>query len=301
MNDVLFFSKDHIVDFASRWFDTTSDYEKEDWDAEIKENHTAESEQDSRLPTEEAVPIITSDSIDFSHLRTSATGARINQIDAGMTSSIAVPSKYSLRSSTHHLGTFSRLLLTALEQLIKKHHLCLVGSSKVYATRLEMRAPSTRPSLIRKIYITPSTVFYEGPYEEEKCAVTRHYEEYQDRFLRVVFRDEGKYLSFFYEQCSIVCFICSSTIDYRVLHDYNDNMSKMYERIKDTLNKGVNICDRNYQFLAFSSSQLREHSCWMFAAPNSSTTVDTIRRWMGDFSNIHPVAKYAARVSSMRY
>lgn len=74
-------------------------------------------------------------------------------------------------------------------------------------------------------------------------------------------------------------------------------MSKMYERIKDILKLGVNICDRNYQFLAFSSSQLREHSCWMFAAPNRETTVEIIRGWMGDFRHVHPVAKYAARVS----
>lgn len=71
----------------------------------------------------------------------------------------------------------------------------------------------------------------------------------------------------------------------------------MYERIKDILKCGMNICDRNYQFLAFSSSQLREHSCWMFSAPNRETTVTTIHRWMGDFRNVHPVAKYAARVS----
>ncbi len=78
-------------------------------------------------------------------------------------------------------------------------------------------------------------------------------------------------------------------------------MSKMYERIKNILINGINVCDRNYQFLAFSSSQLREHSCWMFAAPDSITTVDSIREWMGDFRNIHPVAKYAARVSKMKY
>lgn len=82
-----------------------------------------------------------------------------------------------------------------------------------------------------------------------------------------------------------------------MLHDYNDNMSKMYERIKNILINGVNICDRHYQFLAFSSSQLREHSCWMFSSTRNGTTVDTIRNNMGDFRNVSPVAKYAARVS----
>lgn len=77
-------------------------------------------------------------------------------------------------------------------------------------------------------------------------------------------------------------------------------MSKMYERIKNILINGVNVCDRHYQFLAFSSSQLREHSCWMFASVNNGTTVDTIRQWMGDFRTVRPVAKLAARVSSVK-
>ena len=74
----------------------------------------------------------------------------------------------------------------------------------------------------------------------------------------------------------------------------------MYERIKNILIDGVNICERSYRFLAFSSSQLREHSCWMFAAPDHTTTVDTIRKGMGTFKDIHPVAKYAARVSKVK-
>jgi RNA-dependent RNA polymerase len=86
--------------------------------------------------------------------------------------------------------------------------------------------------------------------------------------------------------------------DYRQLHDYNNNMTQMYERIKKILINGVSVCDRKYEFLAFSSSQLREHSCWMFASMNDGNTADTIRKWMGDFRNVRPVAKYAARVST---
>ena len=71
----------------------------------------------------------------------------------------------------------------------------------------------------------------------------------------------------------------------------------MYERIKQMLIKGVTICDRKYEFLAFSSSQLREHSCWMFASLKSSVGAQSIRTEMGDFRNIRPLAKYAARVS----
>jgi RNA-dependent RNA polymerase len=75
-------------------------------------------------------------------------------------------------------------------------------------------------------------------------------------------------------------------------------MTKLYDRIKMILKSGAVLCDRQYSFLAFSSSQLREHSCWMFHShQNSDTTANSIRTWMGDFRNIRPVAKFAARVS----
>jgi RNA-dependent RNA polymerase len=73
-------------------------------------------------------------------------------------------------------------------------------------------------------------------------------------------------------------------------------MNKLYERIKEILSNGIGICDRYYDFLAFSSSQLREHCCWMFSSMNG-ISADSIRKSMGDFRNIHPVAKMAARVS----
>ena len=68
------------------------------------------------------------------------------------------------------------------------------NNTEVYVTKLELRTAKVNPFLIRKIYITPSTILYEGPYREEKCAVTRQFEEHQDRFLRVTFRDEGEIL-----------------------------------------------------------------------------------------------------------
>ncbi len=73
-------------------------------------------------------------------------------------------------------------------------------------------------------------------------------------------------------------------------------MSKLYDRMKAILINGIDICDRHYDFLAFSSSQLREHCCWMFSSMKR-VSANSIRRWMGDFTNIHPVAKMAARVS----
>jgi RNA-dependent RNA polymerase len=76
-------------------------------------------------------------------------------------------------------------------------------------------------------------------------------------------------------------------------------MNRLYTRIKEILLNGAHICDRKYEFLAFSSSQLREHSCWMFASVNSPINAERIRNEMGNFSNVRPVAKLAARVSGI--
>jgi RNA-dependent RNA polymerase len=78
----------------------------------------------------------------------------------------------------------------------------------------------------------------------------------------------------------------------------NKSMKALYNHILSMLQKGLTICGRKYEFLAFSSSQLREHSCWMFSKPDQDdVSCQTIRAWMGNFQNIHPVAKMAARVS----
>ena len=46
-----------------------------------------------------------------------------------------------------------------------------------------------------------------------------------------------------------------------------------------SLHNGIKIGDRHYEFLAFSASQLRDHSCWFFA-PNNDLTANDIRNWM---------------------
>ncbi|KAJ4148758.1 hypothetical protein NW765_014449 [Fusarium oxysporum] len=59
--------------------------------------------------------------------------------------------------------------------------------------------------------------------------------------------------------------------------------------------KGVRIGDRFYEFLAFGNSQLRVNGAYFFC-PTEHLSCDDIRRWMGQFSHIKVVAKYAARL-----
>ena len=64
---------------------------------------------------------------------------------------------------------------------------------RIFVTRHELYPINPNVALIRKVYITPSTVLYEGPYQEEKCSVMRHFASVQNGFLRITFRDEGQY------------------------------------------------------------------------------------------------------------
>ncbi len=68
-------------------------------------------------------------------------------------------------------------------------------------------------------------------------------------------------------------------------------------RMTKVLNDGVVIGGRQFEFLAFSSSQLQEQSCWLFA-PRDGLSADDIRSFMGDFSDIRCIAKAGARMGS---
>ncbi|KAG9298243.1 hypothetical protein G9A89_002731 [Geosiphon pyriformis] len=128
--------------------------------------------------------------------------------------------------------------------------------------------------LMRKAVITPTHMYLLLPTMETSNRIIRHFRDHRDHFLRVQFTDEG-----------------SETIS----SSFGKNNDSLYNRVYRTLCKGIRIGNRHYEFLAFSSSQLREHSCWFFAS-TTSLTADDIRAWMGDFTRIDVVAKYAARM-----
>ncbi|CAB5393456.1 unnamed protein product [Rhizophagus irregularis] len=128
--------------------------------------------------------------------------------------------------------------------------------------------------MIRKVVITPTTMYILMPTMETSNRVIRHFRDKKDNFLRVQFIDEASSK------------ICSSN----GTHNY-----ALYNKIYNTLHNGIKIGDRQYEFLTFSSSQLKEHSCWFFASTYDLTAGD-IRSWMGDFSINKSVAKYAVRM-----
>ncbi|KAI9321571.1 RNA dependent RNA polymerase-domain-containing protein [Dichotomocladium elegans] len=128
---------------------------------------------------------------------------------------------------------------------------------------------------IRKIMISPTSMYFQPPTIELTNRVVRQFHEYSDRFLRVQFVDDGLR---------------------RIQPSFSeDNNDAIYNRIFKVLHNGIQVGPRRYEFLAFSSSQLREHGCWFFA-PTESLSVKEIRNWMGDFSDIKTIAKNATRM-----
>ncbi|XWS22973.1 hypothetical protein CRYUN_Cryun29cG0081500 [Craigia yunnanensis] len=130
---------------------------------------------------------------------------------------------------------------------------------------------------VRRVQITPSRVYFCGPEINVSNRVLRHFRDDIDNFLRITFVDE----------------------ELERIHSTDllarGRRTGIYERILSTLKNGIVIGGKRFEFLAFSSSQLRENSAWMFSSRNGLTPAD-IRTWMGDFNKIRNVAKYAARL-----
>ncbi|XP_050232388.1 RNA-dependent RNA polymerase 1 [Mercurialis annua] len=136
---------------------------------------------------------------------------------------------------------------------------------------------------VRRVQITPCKVYFCGPEVNVSNRVLRHYPEEVNNFLRVSFLDEE--LDKMY----------STDLAPRTSSGNENKRTAIYKRVLSVLQNGIHIGNKKFEFLAFSSSQLRENSCWMFASRYGLTAAD-IREWMGNFREIRNVAKYAARL-----
>lgn len=128
--------------------------------------------------------------------------------------------------------------------------------------------------IVRTAVITPTTINFNAPSVEYSNRVLRQYREHADKFLRIKFRDDDTG---------------------RVQYQRNACKDDVFTRIHNTLRNGITIGDRHFEFLAFGSSQFREHGAYMFAS-DQWIKASEIRDWMGDFSDIRVVGKYCARL-----
>lgn len=137
--------------------------------------------------------------------------------------------------------------------------------------------PNTAP--VRFVTLTPTKLVFQAPRDMIRNRITRSFR--PEYFLRVHFRDEDLLrLSSVRSEASL---------------------KNLLLRVEGLLSSGITVGGRRFDFLAMSSSQLRDHGCW-FVAPHEGGPgagvwdADRIRAWCGDFSAIKNVAKYVARL-----
>ncbi|KAI6122348.1 RNA dependent RNA polymerase-domain-containing protein [Pisolithus croceorrhizus] len=130
--------------------------------------------------------------------------------------------------------------------------------------------------------LTPTRLLLEGPNVTQSNRVIRDFEGYEDYFLRVSFRDEDR-------------------LHYRWTRDV-DSESYLRERVGKVLKEGFDLAGRHFDFLAYSSSALRNHTVW-FVSPfhhreKGCITAQSIRASLGDFQGvIYSPSKYGARMA----
>ncbi|KAF7775922.1 hypothetical protein Agabi119p4_4315 [Agaricus bisporus var. burnettii] len=138
----------------------------------------------------------------------------------------------------------------------------------------------------RHVTFTPTRMLMEGPYATQSNRIIRQYSGYEEFFIRVDFRDEDR-------------------LQYRWNREV-DGASFVRERVGTILKDGFTIAGRQFEFLAYSSSALREHAVW-FMCPFQHHDpkygrVDSmkIREQIGNFKGtdlMKQPSKYAARLA----
>src|SRR5258708_3301042 len=136
------------------------------------------------------------------------------------------------------------------------------------------------------VIYTPSRILLEGPYTTQSNRVIRRYQSHDpnlaERFIRVEFRDEDR-LPYHWD-------------------GEVDGTWFLNHRVGGTLRRGFELGGRSFEFLAYSTSALREHSVW-FVSPfhdpvEGYVTSEKIRASLGDFSKLLRMpSKYAAPIA----
>ncbi|KAJ6502132.1 RNA dependent RNA polymerase-domain-containing protein [Mycena sanguinolenta] len=134
------------------------------------------------------------------------------------------------------------------------------------------------------VTVTPTRIILEGPYPIQSNRIIRRYQNCEENFLRVDFRDEDK-------------------LQYRWTHEV-DGSYFVRERVGGILKHGLVLGGRTFEFLAYSTSALRGHAVWFMNPFKDATgawiTSEVIRKDVGDFAGtplLKCPSKYAARLA----
>ncbi|KAK4568483.1 hypothetical protein RGQ29_004046 [Quercus rubra] len=136
--------------------------------------------------------------------------------------------------------------------------------------------------------ITPSKIYCLGPEFETSNYVVKNFATYASDFMRVTFVEE--------DWSKLPANAISTSVQRGIFA--KPFRTGIYHRILTVLRDGIVIGAKRFQFLAFSASQLRSNSVWMFAS-NDKVKAEDIREWMGCFNKIRSVSKCAARMGQL--
>ncbi|KAF9651464.1 RdRP-domain-containing protein, partial [Thelephora ganbajun] len=135
--------------------------------------------------------------------------------------------------------------------------------------------------LCHHVTFTPTRLMLEGPYITQSNRVIRQFPGFEHYFVRVDFRDESR-------------------TRFRWSPDTNGRPI-LEERVGNILKWGFNLGGRHLEFLAYSSSALRQHAVWFmipFERDGRLVNAESIRKSLGDFSQDETKpAKMAARMA----
>lgn len=142
---------------------------------------------------------------------------------------------------------------------------CFARICKQPRTPIELK-----PGMFAVGHITfcPSRVLLEGPFATQSNRVIREYEGYEENFVRVDFREEDR-------------------MQYRWDQEV-DGLSFLQERVGGILKNGFELAGRHFEFLAYSSSALKQHAVWFLHSFEHRTrgyiNANYIRARLGRFS-----------------
>lgn len=130
---------------------------------------------------------------------------------------------------------------------------------------------------IRQVIVTPLTIIYKMPVSFESNRILREFD--YEKFLRVSLREED--------------------LKTKIRDTANKDQNCIYNYYRNILNDGLFMGSRKYFFVAMTTSQMKLHNAW-FLTPYFSNNIligpDYIRNWLGDFSEIKNIGKYAMRL-----
>lgn len=135
----------------------------------------------------------------------------------------------------------------------------------------------------RRVFITPTRIVVRLPELDLSNRILYDFKPWQHRFVRVSFVDEN----------------------FGPTSSYSASIYQL--RVTPLMQYGFNIFGRTYKFLAYSNSQLREHSCWFYnedpamrlledPADRPIPSIDQIHKSIGDLHEINIVGKYGSRL-----